>query len=360
LAAGRCLPVAEGDLTVAELAARYLRFAKTYYRKDGAPTGSMDRIKAALRLLKESYAHTFVQDFGPLCLQAIQHKLAASGRCRRYCNYLIDTVRRVFKWGVAQELLPESVYRALTTVNGLRKGRSAAPDRDAVPPVSDAVVDATLPYLPPIVADMVRLHRLIGARPAEVCLLRPADIDTTAAVWAYTPGRHKTEHHGHTRIIFIGPKAQDILRPYLLRPAESYCFVPAEGERKRRAEVHAQRVTPLSYGNRPGSNRRRKPRRSPGDQYETHSYYYAVRRAVEKANAAAVKAAQDAGTDPDEAPRLPVWTPNQLRHTAATEIRRAFGLEAVQAVLGHKNMTVSEVYAEKNQALAAEVARKIG
>jgi site-specific recombinase XerC len=57
---------------------------------------------------------------------------------------------------------------------------------------------------------------------------------------------------------------------------------------------------------------------------------------------------------------VPTWHPNQLRHSAATAIRKHFGLEAVQAVLGHKSLVVSEVYAEKNLALAAEVMRKIG
>jgi hypothetical protein len=37
LAAGRCLPKPETDLTIAELAIRYLRFAKGYYRSNGEP-----------------------------------------------------------------------------------------------------------------------------------------------------------------------------------------------------------------------------------------------------------------------------------------------------------------------------------
>jgi len=352
LAAGRALPKPESDLTVAELAVRYWRFADRYYRKDGQPTGSLDRVKAALRLLRQSYAQNLAADFGTLALQAIQLQLAGSGCTRRYANYLIDTIRRVFKWGVAQQLVAETVYRALTAVSGLRKGRTEARDAKPIGPVDDQVVDATLAYLPEVVADMVRLHRLIGARPAEVCLIRPCDVDTSGETWAYRPESHKTDYRGHQRIIFIGPRAQDVLRPYLLRPAEAYCFVPAESERKRRAELHDLRVTPLAHGNRPGSNRVWRPKRQPGDRYAAHSYYYAVRRAVQQAN----KDREERGIEE----RLPAWHPNQLRHSAATEVRKHFGLEAVQAVLGHKNMVVSEVYAEKNLALAAEVMRKIG
>jgi hypothetical protein len=43
-------------------------------------------------------------------------------------------------------------------------------------------VERTLPHLPPMVADMVRIQRFVGCRPAEVCLLRPADLDRSGDV----------------------------------------------------------------------------------------------------------------------------------------------------------------------------------
>ena len=116
--------------------------------------------------------------------------------------------------------------------------------------------------------------------------------------------------------------------------------------------MHEQRVTPLSCGNKPGSHRKRRPKKWPGKCYTSRSYHAAVRRAVLKANEDREKRGIEQ--------RVARWHPNQLRHSVATEVRRHFGLEAVQAVLGHKNMVVSEVYAEKNLALAAEVMRKIG
>ena len=213
LAAGRCLPAPESDLTVAELALRYWRFAKVYYLKDGRPSGSTDRVKAVMRLLRESYAHRLAREFGPLALQAIQHRLAESGRSRRYVNDLVDGIKRVFRWAVSQELLPETVYRALASVPGLRKGHTSARERGPVRPVPDAVVQATLPDLPAVVADMVRFQRLTGCRPGEVCMIRPCDVDTSAEVWTYRRESHKTEYGGHERAIFIGPQAQDVLRP---------------------------------------------------------------------------------------------------------------------------------------------------
>jgi integrase len=54
------------------------------------------------------------------------------------------------------------------------------------------------------------------------------------------------------------------------------------------------------------------------------------------------------------------WSPNRLRHSAATEVRRRFGLEAAQHVLGHASANTTEIYAERDAAAAQEIARKIG
>ena len=128
----------------------------------------------------------------------------------------------------------------------LGKWNTKAREAKPVPPVVDEVVDATLPHLPEVVADMVRFPRLTGCRPAEVCLVRPCDLDTSGDVWVYRPESHKTEHHGRERAICIGPKGQDVLRPYLLRPEDAYCFSPRESERKRLALRHERRRVPLA------------------------------------------------------------------------------------------------------------------
>jgi integrase len=157
---------------------------------------------------------------------------------RKLINQRIGRIVRMFAWGVSQELVKADVAQALREVPGLHVGRTQARESTPVLPVPESVVQATLAHLPPLVVDMVRLQRLTGCRPEEVCLLRPCDVDTTAEVWAYRPHSHKTAHHGRERVIFIGPKGQDVLRPYLLRDKEGYCFCPEEGERKRRDEAH--------------------------------------------------------------------------------------------------------------------------
>ena len=71
---------------------------------------------------------------------------------------------------------------------------------------------------------------------------RSCDVETSGEVRVYRLEWHRTEHHGRERVICIGPRAQDIgprgqdvLRSYLLRPKDSNCFVPVESDRKRPA-----------------------------------------------------------------------------------------------------------------------------
>jgi integrase len=244
----------------------------------------------------------------------------------------VAIVPRALKWAVAEELLPIRVYEALRTVEGLRKGHSKAHETAPVTHVTDATVDATLPDLPPIVADMVRFQRLTGTRPVEVCLIRPCDVDISGAVWSYRPESHKTEHHGRARVIFIGPEAQNVLRLYLLREKNAFCFVPAESERKWNALKHEHRQSPTTSSQ---ARRRRKPdpQRAPSDRYSTDSYRRAIARACETASGMPKELRRISGNlAAAERIRLKeqaaawrgvhCWHPNPLRHSAATEIRR--------------------------------------
>jgi integrase len=284
-----------------------------------------------------------------LALEALQRKLIDTGKSRSTINETIAIIRRAFRWAVAKELVGPDGYHALLAVPGLKKGRSDAREPEPIRPVADDVVNATLPYLPMVVADMVCLQRLTGCRPGEVCQLRPCDIDRSKDVWAYRPQSHKTEHCDRVRVIFIGPKGQALLLPYLLRDAEAHCFSPAESENSRHVEMRARRRSQVQPSQR--NRHRSRPKRTAGFRYSKDSYNRAIRRAIGKANCQrATKGEQ----------LLPNWRPNQLRHSAATEVRKRFGLEAAQVTLGHACADVSQIYAERDLNLAAEVMRKIG
>ncbi len=335
----------------------YRKFAENYYRKGGRVTSEYGAIKDALKLVRELYGRTTANEFGPLALKAVRQRMIDKGWSRSTINKSIGRVRRCFKWAVENELVRPDMYHGLMAVSGLRKGRSEAREPDRVQPVDDATVQATLPHLTPVVADMIRFQRITGCRPQDVCNLRPCDIDMSADVWLYRPYTHKTEHHGQERVIPIGPKGQDILRPYLLREKETLCFRPVDSETKRRADQHAKRKTPLSCGNRPGTNRKRRPKRPAGDRYTTHSYRRAIARGCERAfplpEGLTPALAEQWRKDHD-------WHPHQLRHSAATRLRKEFGLEAARVVLGHRSAAITQLYAEVDQAKAAEIMARVG
>jgi integrase len=257
----------------------------------------------------------------------------------------------------AEELIHPDAYRRLKALPGLRAGRTSAKESPPVESVPDDVVESTLKFLPAVVADMVRIQRLTGARPGEICIMRPCDLDRTDQTWIFRPSKHKTQHLGRQRCICIGPKAQEILLPYLLRSPTAFCFSPRESEKQRRAEQHANRKTPLSYGNRPGTNRTAKPKRQVGDRYNTCAFRRAIQRGVERANRTRREQAEITEREPQ---LLPSWSPNQLRHTAATELRKQFGLEEAQVVLGHANADVTQIYAERDLQKAVEIMREVG
>jgi integrase len=338
---GGKMPVDRGEVTVSEVLAAHLRFARGYYVKNGKPTNEIPTLKRAMGLVKGLYGRELASKFGPLALKAVRQEMIDQGWCRNQINKQIDRVKRIFKWAASEEIVAGTIYESLRTVSGLRRGRSEARESRPVEPVDDAVVFATVERLSPIVRDMVMLQRLTGARPGEICELRPGDVNRAGAVWEYVPQSHKVEHHDRPRVIFIGPKAQEILLPYLLRGAAAYCFSPVEAMEQRRAERAAARKTPLSCGNRAGTNRKRKPKRAPREKYDVVSYGRAIRRAAMLAG-------------------VPPWSPHRLRHSFATEVRKSHGLEAVQVALGHSRADVTQTYAQRDFALASRVAAEVG
>jgi len=355
---GQRLPVPTEDLTVVELIARYWQHVTEYYRRaDGTETHEVNNMRQALRPVKDLYGSSLVAEFGPLALKAVRESMIERGWCRGNINRSVDRVRRMFRWAVEHELCSGETYHRLKAVPGLRPGRSRAAERPAVTPVSDAIIEQTLKFLSPTVAAMVRLQRCTGMRPGEVCSMRTADLDMTGDVWVYSPPQHKMAYTSRSRQVFLGRHAQAFLKPYLSRNLQAPIFSPKCADAERRQEQALKRKTPLSCGNRPGSNRRQYPSRAPGLIYTTTSYARAIRYACIRAfpPAAELTKAETKKWNKDHA-----WTPNQLRHAFATEIRQKFGLEAAQVLLGHAQANVTQVYAQRDESLARCIAQKNG
>ena len=344
--------VPQAELTVIELVNAFRRRCEA----ESIDKRELDHLRSAWTPIVDLYGETPAAAFGPLKLKAVRERLIVCGkrpRCRGYVNRLTKAIRFIFKWAVGAQLVPVAVYQALQVVPGLKRGKTDAGESEPVKPVPDAHIDAIRPFLSRQVAALIDLQLLTAARPGELVIMRPIDLDCSSAAglggargkapgWIYTPPTHKTAWRGHKREIFLGPKAQEVVRPFLAgRAVETHLFSPAEAVAEQREDRHAARVTPLSCGNKPGSNVKRRPRKQPGDRYDSRAYYGAVQYACQRA-----------GIDP--------WHPYQLRHNAATALRKQFGVDVAATLLGHARLNTIEVYAEKNHELAMQIAGKVG
>lgn len=108
-------------------------------------------------------------------------------------------------------------------------GRTPAPERLPVRAVPDVYVDAALPHMPRAVAAMVLVQRWTGCRPSEVAQMRGCELGMGGDVWEYRPRSHKLDHQaGKDRIIMVGPRAQEVIRPWLKPDRSAYLFDPRE------------------------------------------------------------------------------------------------------------------------------------
>jgi integrase len=367
----------QNDLSLGELLLAYWRHAEEHYKgADGEPTNELHECKRACRPLNHLYGHTAAREFGPLALKAVRDLMIngyehpqygpQEALARGVVNQRVGRIKRLFRWAVENELVPPGVFQALAAVRGLQRNRSKARETQPVPPVAVDVVEVTLPFLNRHLAAMVRVQLLTGARPGEACRMRGCDIDMTGKVWLYRPGsdrgpegQHKTAHHGHQRVIAIGPRAQEIIRSFLKTDPRAYLFSPREALEELRAEKRGKRKTKVQPSQQ--SRRKKNPRKAPGQRYTVSSYDHAIRTACAKADRAAREKAEKAGEEvPADKVFVPSWHPHQLRHTKATEIRREAGLDAARVVLGHRSPQVTEVYAEIDVNKAIDVMERLG
>jgi integrase len=383
LASGRRASVGPSApaVSVVEVLAAYWKHAQVYYVKNGEQTNEVAAMRKVISDIKALYGRSPAEEFGPLALKAVRERWIERGQVRTTINKNMRRVTRIFRWAAAEEIVSGAMVHSLASVPGLKKGRTTVREPSPVLPVAVNVVEQTIPHLPPVTRDMVRFQMLTGARPGEVCKMRPCDIDRSGDVWEYRVEGHKTEHHGRSRTVFVGPAAQTIIMPYLLRDASSVCFSMAEALEQRRQAASEARVTPPSCGNRRGKramgDRQAKGsrQRNKRTEFDPNSYRQAIHYACDRAFDAPFPLGQaDGESNQARLRRLTAsqkaeleewrqhhrWHPNQLRHTKATEIRKQFGLEAAQCILGHTAANITEVYAERDHEKAREVARKIG
>ena len=323
-------------ISVGSLVALWLKERKLFYSTSHTRSNDYSNCRYAVRPLVALFEGLAVVDFRADELKEVRSAMI-TGRwkpspnpdgtdrkppapwSRNHTNAAIGRIKRMFRWGLEHGMVPAENAAIIAAVPPLEKGRTFARETAPVQPVSDEVVDNTLPHLPAVVRAMVTIHRLTGMRSDNLCAMRPADIDRTAGVWIYRPAVHKGSHLERDLAVPLGPKCQAALLPYLERRPDLPCFSPQESTRRPA-----------------GSGKRR-----PGKRYTTGTYRNAIRRACLKHG-------------------IPVWHPHQLRHSAANAAKRARGLDGARAYLGHSLVSTTEIYEERDLALAVEIAREIG
>lgn len=313
---------------ICDIVALYIEYANGYYCKNEAKN-----IEWALSYLNDSFGTIKPDEFGPKKLKELRSTLIKKrtkkskkkSLCRKTINKIIDITRRCFKWAVSEELVCESTYTALMTVDGLKKNRSKAKETNKVTPIDMKHVHAIFPYTTNVISDMIQIQYLTAMRSGELVIMRPEDIVRNDDEWLYYPFKFKGDHlENKNRVVVIGPKAQTILAPYLLRDKSQYCFTPHESESQRLGHECTRKLNP---------------------RYNTKAFHHSVKKAIKRAQKE---------IDVED------WTPHRLRHTAATEIRANCDIETAKAVLGHEKISTTEIYAEKDLKAAISAVLRFG
>jgi hypothetical protein len=122
---------------VSELILRYLDFASGYYVKHGRRTGEFDNIRCALRILKRLHGESPAGEFGPKDLELVRQAMIDADLGRKTINGRVGRIRRMFRWGTREGLVPPGTYHGLTAVEGLKRSRSAARETGPVTTIVD-------------------------------------------------------------------------------------------------------------------------------------------------------------------------------------------------------------------------------
>lgn len=308
--------------TVDQLCAAWDAHCREYYK------GSSTAVNAVLdvRMFRDLFGQAAVSELTHADMLQLRDALVRSGVSRSTVNTRLWRVKYMLSWALDEALITATVKAELTQVKGVKRGRTSAPERQPVRPVDDATVEKTVERMVPNTADMVRVHRLTGMRPCELCAMRWSLIDRSRTPWVYhvPPEVNKNEWRGELgqpRVVCIGPKARAILERHR---GDDVPFSPVRAMSEFVEARRGARVTPF-YGKRKNAPEPHIPRNL-GECWNTNAYAHTIRAACVRAG-------------------IVPWGSNRLRHTFGTEVRRAFGLEAARAVLGHTDGgCITDVY----------------
>jgi integrase len=330
--------------TVGELLDKYHVYAKktTGSTKNSVEHPDLQFTKRVQKFLKPYHLWP-IGDFGPDELLDVQNALvnyqyAQGNKKKRYTrggvNDVVKWIRKIWKWGMGRQIITAEQVQGLEEVKPLKMGKTKAPDRPRRARVSEEEFRKVVDAVSSVVGDMLQLIWHTAMRPYEVCDMRPFDIlCDNADCWLYIPGRdetpvgkHKTTRFERVKVIPLASRCQKILNPRIGDfNSREHIFSPQEAMQESREKKSANRKTPLKYGNRPGTNRRKHPMVNPGEKYNHHSLRNACKRGCVRAG-------------------VEVFVPYDLRRSIATGARSILGKEAAKVLLGHTRTDTTDIY----------------
>jgi integrase len=188
----------------------------------------------------------------------------------------------------------------------------------------------------------VLLQWWCGARPSEILQLTRSRITMTGDAWMFRPDAHKGLWRGKERVISLGPKAQEVLRPLLKADAKAAIISPRDALAEQKVEKRAARKSPMTPSQRARDERNAAKEPTAGEFYDINTYRKAIHRACDKAD-------------------IPRWSPHRLRHACGTRLVLGEGIEAARAILGHADDRMTRRYAlAAEHQLAVEIAARHG
>lgn len=283
--------------TIEELCDRAEAWADSYYQQKGRPTGEASNIKYAIEPLVELAPY---ESLDAICYELVSdcvEHMVNRGLSRRSINDRLRRIKTVLRWAAKppRRWISAETLVDVSLVEPLKRWRTKAPESDGVKPVSWELVQATIRLSPPWLAVMIWVHWWCGCRPSEVVSMRKSEIVERDGVLIYSPSLHKTAHHGNQRHIIIGPRGQELLRPWMTVVQSDDLF-------------HIRSKT---------------------------GYRQAVQRVCDSAN-------------------IERWVPAQIRHSYMTRVGND-DLDGARAVAGHSNADTTLIYVEKDIKKAIDV-----
>ena len=346
--------------TVGQLFEKY----EVYCRKN-APEVRHGLEHPDLRIIKrvqcflEPYSDWPVDSLGPDELNEVKTKLLkhkyTKGKTEKHytkrgINDTLKWIKKILKWGVGRKIVEnETLIGIENELKLLRMGEKGAKDNIKRGRVTEDEFNKVVSVLTSVIGDMLKLVWHTGMRPYEICEMRPYDIlREDSECWIYIPGRdqtpigkHKTTRYGKVKVIPLAGDCIDILSKRIDNfDSKEYIFSPQESRLEFQEAKRLNRKTPLSCGNKPGSNRKEKPKRKPGQLYTNNSFAQACKRGCRRAGV-------------DE------FVPYDLRRTVATKTRASLGKEAAQTLLGHAEQSTTDIYLLEEVQEAMKVAKAL-